>query len=402
MDQLENQLAALFVANDDFEELERTLNVFCPFEAVGMVRQEIRHGHFLRYVFDPQRPHGFGGGCIKALMAAVANSQGSETTDLALLDIHLADFDNAIVPQSEWRNIDILIDVPDENLIVAIELKIDASEHSGQLGRYKKIVEAEWPQKRHMFLLLTKREDEPSEEDGAGWQSIPLDSLAKELRTVLSKHIGNDEARTMLGAYLAMLGRHHLNDERLETLAAKLWSKHREALEFLVDRRPNAIGDLFKRLVDGQTQLAEAITAQCGERVIIDHTRPAAIRFAVPAWDEISGFKSAEGFTLSNRLILIELVKSGPDYCRCYFQLGKGEKAMREKLFYCLRDAGADVGKKQQPTKEWNRLASLMIPLKDIEDNPDMDAINARVTTQVREFAAKHVPIYTKALMSLV
>lgn len=396
----EAELAQLFVANDEFSELEQALDVFCPFEAVGMVNQEIRHGHFLSYIFDPNRPHGFGSDCLRALMAAATRAEGHFASSLALLDVHLMDFDSASV-RREWRNIDILIEVPDQNLVVAIELKIDTNEHSGQLKKYRQIIQTEWPNRRHLFLFLTKHGDEPSEEDGKGWVSVELEQLARELVAVTRKR-GNAHAVAMLIAYLAMLGRHHLNDDRLEGLAVSLWAKHREALEFLADRRPNALGDLFQRLVDGRENLANAITAQCDEPVVSDHWRPAAIRFAIPSWDAIPGFKSAVGFTPSNRIILIELVKAGSDYLRCYFQLGKGDPIMRKKLFDQLRDAGADVGKKDQPTKEWNRLASIRIPLKDIDDNPDLDAICGRVFAQVREFSAKHVPIYTAALRPLM
>lgn len=41
-----SKLEQLFIANPEFEELEKEIDVFCPFEAIGMVRQEIRHSHF--------------------------------------------------------------------------------------------------------------------------------------------------------------------------------------------------------------------------------------------------------------------------------------------------------------------------------------------------------------------
>ena len=101
----ENALADLFVANETFSELERALDVFCPFEAVGMVRQEIRHGHFLSYIFDPQRPHGFGSDCLRGLMAAASKAKSQLAADLSLFDVHMMDFDGATV-RREWRNID--------------------------------------------------------------------------------------------------------------------------------------------------------------------------------------------------------------------------------------------------------------------------------------------------------
>jgi PD-(D/E)XK nuclease superfamily len=396
----EKLLADLFVANDEFAELEAALDIFCPFESVGMVNQEIRHGYFLSYIFDPNRPHGFGTDCLESLMRAATRTVEPLSEGLSLLDVHLMDFQNAVV-RREWNKIDILIDVPDQNLIVAVELKIDAKEHSKQLGRYRKIIETEWPDRRHLFLFLTKSGDDPSDDDGHGWRSVGLDELASELSIVVRKSAGDPAAKAMLDAYLSMLGRHHLNDEKLEELASSIWAKHREALEFLADRRPDAVGDLFKRLVDGREKLAEAIHAQCGEKVIVDHYRRAAVYLAVPRWDAISGFDCAEGFTPTNRLLLLELAKSGPDYFRCYFIIGRGKGEMREKLFRQLQEADADVGKKGYLTKEWNRLASLRISLKDVEDQ-DLDALTGRVFAEVREFAAKHIPIYTAALTPLM
>lgn len=398
---LENQLAALFVANDDFDELEQALNVFCPFEAVGMVRQEIRHGYFLRYIFDPQRPHGFGGACIRALMAAAANVQGSETENVGLLETHLADFDGAIVPQTEWRNIDILIDIPEENLVIAIELKIDASEHSGQLGRYRQIVETEWPKRRHIFLLLTKRGDEPSDDDGSGWQSVPLDLLANELRAILSRHIGSDDSRTMLKAYLAMLGRHHLNDERLEGLAARLWAKHREALEYLTDQRPDAYKKLFDLLNDQAREIADMMSTASGVTVESDFHRPAALRFAVPSWDRIDGFCSSS-FTQSGRILLIEIIKASKadNKLRCYFQLGIGEAAIRQKLYDALNSAGI-IQSKRGLTKDWNRLASKAFKLDDMDDAPDVEKIAAKVVPQIVEFISQSLPKFHSVLSKL-
>lgn len=396
----ENSLAELFVANDDFTELEEALDVFCPFESVGMVNQEIRHGHFLSYIFDPNRPHGFGQAGLKALMSAAARSQEQLASDLSLMDVHLMDFQNSSV-RREWNKIDILIEAPDHNLVIAIELKIDAKEHSGQLSRYRAAVAAEWPGHRHIFLFLTKHGDDPSD-DGEGWQSIELDQLAQELSLVAKRSTGHPSAKIMLESYLTMLGRHHLNDERLEEIAARLWSRHKEALEFLADRRPNAVGELFQRIVNAQDYLAEQISVQTGQSVCVDYSRPAAVYFAVPDWDKIPGFLCSEGFTPSKRILLLEVAKAKMGGLRCYFILGRGNQQMRESLFSTLRDGDADTGKRKQLTAEWNRLASRSIPLKDLDENSDFDAVAGRVISQIRGFAADHIPIYTKALEKLI
>ncbi|MEM6307226.1 MAG: hypothetical protein AAF701_04510, partial [Pseudomonadota bacterium] len=50
---------AQLLSDPDFRDLESQARIFCPFEAIGMVNQEIRHAYFLAYILDPDRPHGF-------------------------------------------------------------------------------------------------------------------------------------------------------------------------------------------------------------------------------------------------------------------------------------------------------------------------------------------------------
>lgn len=395
----DSTLSSLFVANDKFSELERAFDVFCPFEATGMISQELRHGHFLSYIFDPHRPHGFGSECLAALMRAAIRTAG-RLADLSLLDVHLMDLQGAIV-RREWKNLDILIEVPDQRLVIAIELKIDAKEHGQQLSTYRKNVEGKWPEHRHLFLFLTKNGDDPSELAGAGWQSVELEQLAAELETFSRRRSGHVTANTMLDAYLSMLRRHHLNDEKLEELAASLWAKHREALEFLADRRPDALGDLFKRFIDDQITLAQEISQGCKHGVVVDYCRAAAIYFAIEEWDAVPQFKSAVGFTPSGRLLLLQLEKA-VDCLRCYFIIGRGDAEVRQKIFSRLKDAKCDLGEKnKQLAKDWSRLASFKIPLKDL-DGQDLDGRALEVRKRIKDFASKHIGQYTDALRPLM
>ena len=121
-------LEALFVANPDFDALEKAQDVFCPFEAIGMIRQEVRHGYFLAYCLDPQRPHGFGAECLRALMRTAAYAHRAlplgefGDSKISPLDVHLMDFERAQI-RREWQRIDLLGIINEEKLVVAIELK---------------------------------------------------------------------------------------------------------------------------------------------------------------------------------------------------------------------------------------------------------------------------------------
>lgn len=396
----DQELANLFVANSEFDELEKALNIFCPFEAIGMVSQEIRHGHFLSYLFDPQRPHGFGTLGIRALMTAAVASGDELSSDLNPIDVHLMDFDSVSIHR-EWRHIDILIEVPDQNLVIAIELKIDANEHSGQLGRYRQVVENNWPARRKVFIYLTKSGDEPSE-DGTGWLSVGLEVLAEELDGIARKKIGNVDARNTLAAYISMLRRHHLNDNRLEDLAESLWSKHKEALEFLADRRPEGPeAEIFRGLSKKATELAEGMSRESGEKIVLEHVTSRYIRFAIEKLDKRPDFTSAEKWTPNNRMLLIEVAKNGRSI-RPMFVLGPGNQKTRNNIFADLKNSGVDLGSQKNKTEisaQWSRLVACDAYKFQKDGNDDIDKAIKKVGTALERFAREHVPKYVKALL---
>lgn len=408
---ISDALEALIVGNADFEEVEKTRDVFCPFEAVGMVRQEIRHAHFLAHCLDPQRPHGFGSECLRALMRSAAREQqygsGSETEtagSLSPLDVHLMDFERTQV-RREWRSIDLLLVVHEEKLIVAIELKIDAGEHSGQLGRYRDVVMEEWPVAagwRHMFLFLTKYGDDASGDNGHHWLALRLSSVASELENIVRKQIGMPEARSLLASYIAMLRRHHLTDERLEEIAARLWSQHREALEFLMDRRPDAADGVYGRLREQRDEIAVLMSEMSGLKIVTEDSPRSSTRFAILSWDSLPDFLTAKRWTPSNRIMLIELAQSGDKRSvSMRFVLGPGDTETRRQYHRALSDAGVQLGSRREITGSWTRLAGVNLAKLTESEEGDVEATVARALTTISEYARKTITAYDRALDTL-
>lgn len=249
-------LEALVINNSAFDEIDAAFDRFCPFEALGVVGHEIRHSNFLAYCLDPARPHGFGAECLKGVMRAVARAYRNwpsvlDERAITPLDFHLMDFDTTRV-EREWRSIDLLVVLPDAKMVIAFELKIDAKEHGQQLRRYRAAVQEHYPGREgwhEILVFLTKRGSEPSK-FGEGWFALELSDVAKELDRIVANGLGRDTARDHLASYLAMLRRHHLPNDRLDDLAAKLWSQHREALQFLMERSPQGGAGIFGRLYE--------------------------------------------------------------------------------------------------------------------------------------------------------
>ncbi len=392
----ESKLERLVIDNAAFDELDAAMNVFCPFQAVGMSRQEVRHGFFLEHILDPVRAHGFGAECLTAFMRAVASTLADSTAGIAPLDVHLMDLDSATV-RREYQSIDLLIEVPQEKLVVAVELKIDASEHSGQLGRYRRVVEREWPDHRRLLLFLTKRGDSPSEADGAGWHGLPLAPVADALAGVAKRQVGEAAARMMLSAYVAMLRRDHLTDDRLEQLAVGLWREHRDALEFLMERRPNVEYGLLGTLAARRGEAANRLSADTGLRIVPAHSTKSAVRFAVADWDHVPGMLSGPiSWKPSPQMLLLEVLRGPGGGAKIQFTLGTGEA--RQQLFDLLREEGAEIGGNWGIQNKTRQLANAAFALPD--EQSDEESLE-RLVAAIAAFITKHRTSYEAALARL-
>jgi hypothetical protein len=399
----EDSLERLFLDNKAFEDVASALDVFCPFDAVGMDRQEIRHGFFLRYMLDPHRPHGFGVECLRGFMwAAAAALRDAGDTGIKPLDVHLMDLESAIV-EREYSSIDLLIQIPTEKVVVAVELKIDATEHSGQLGRYRKLVEKEFPKSdgwRQLFLFLTKRGDDPSEEDGQGWSALPLEAVVEMLSRVLSKGSGQPDAQVMLNAYVSMLRRRHLTDPRLEELARGLWREHREVLDFLMSRKPDVGYEVFSAMLDDQAAVAASFSVATQLKIIPDQSTKTYLRFAIEDWDSVPGMLTGTGWKPSNRMLLFEMWRTTNGGIRCKVELGPGDPESRERLFQAFKAAGADVGGNWQLAAKWRQLAAKQLANPAEDDDPT--DVRLQVMNGATQFLKSHLPKYDAGIKTLV
>jgi len=82
-------LERFVVDNQEFERLEELLGEFNLFEAIGAVRQELRHSDALRFLFDPSAPHGLGPAFLsRFLKTALAGISG---LDLGPVEVDVSD-----------------------------------------------------------------------------------------------------------------------------------------------------------------------------------------------------------------------------------------------------------------------------------------------------------------------
>ncbi len=335
----------------DFRKLESLVDVFCPFEAIGMVSQEIRHSNYLSYILDPNRPHGFGTTLLKGFLELVVKQLGGSAASLSKLDLHLMELSNVQV-RREWQNIDLLIEIPaaqGKGLVVVIELKVNASESEDQLTRYHSIVLETYPSKKwdHKFVFLTKRGNKPKKtKDLKSWQPMAMATLIDRLQDDAKLAGFSGKSADLLGAYIEMMRRHHVGNAEIEDVAKQLWAKHREALDELMRLKPNILGDIIGSVADAEEHFAESVNKCIGSQIVKDTSTKRVRRFRVDAWGDIPLTTCGNGkWVKSKSLLLLEIYRSTVldeiriTYCMDQDPKDEVSSDFRKVLFKRIRDS---------------------------------------------------------------
>lgn len=371
----------------DFEALTALTKVFCPFEAIGMIHQEIRHSHYLTYILDPKRPHGFGDTMLQGFLGLIADAK---TIDLGFSkqDLHSWDQAEAVI-RREWRDIDLLIELPtpngkSEGLVVAVELKINAKESERQLAKYQAIVEGQYKGWTQVFVFLTKNNEQPSEANKETWMPLALEAMIDCLEKVAKDQSFTGPSAYLFLAYEAMLRRHHLRNSELEELTRKVWAKHKEALDILYEYKPNFLGDLQAELLTNQERIIERINAKLKTvdmptvELVRKKSSRGRIRFGVKKWTEYDKLDAGA----DDWRMFIEIYKNG-DTLVTALVMGPSDSVFWENVYQgifkgsrtvdgiFLENSGLQVKK-----RTWEHLSTTVIVEIDSKNGEVGGAVN--------------------------
>jgi hypothetical protein len=306
------------VDNAELNRLEELLAAFNLFEALGAVRQEIRHSDFLAFLLAPQQPHGLGDTFAKRLLQSVSRALPAGAAAISAVDLDIWSLDELVVLR-EWENIDILLLDAAHQFAVIIENKIDSGEHSGQLRRYQETVERHYPGWRMMYLFLTPEGDTPSDERYLPVSYAAICSVLEALLVSRNSVLGSD-IQVVIRHYTDMLRRHLVGESEIADLCRRIYQRHQWALDLIYEHRP-----------DRQATIHSFLTQLIAETSDLVVTFPSKTRigFHPQQWQAITPLFEGKK---SHSMLFFEL-QNTTDSLRLKLFIGPGAQEFREHIY---------------------------------------------------------------------
>ncbi len=322
------ELQALIVDDPDLEKLENLLDQFNIFEAIGAIRQEVRHSDFLAFLLNPQQSHGLSDAFVKRLLQRTLSHKNTPITPI---DLDLWDLDDLEV-RREWQSIDILLVDETHRLVVIVENKVDAGEHSDKLQRYWNTTCNYFPGYTIVGLFLSPDGIEPSNEFYIPINYLLICELVEDLVSSRASTLGQDVI-TMMRHYAQTLRRHIVGESEIQELCKNIYRRHKQALDMIYEYRTDQQAEIRDCLVELIEQ---------NENQELDHVSKSVVYF-LPKYLDFPKLKEGNGWTRSGRIMLFQFTNT-QDSLKLYLVLGPGPDETRVKLFDV-------IGKNEPPFK---------------------------------------------------
>lgn len=352
---------------------------------------ELKHSNFLGYLLAPNRPHGLGSRPLERILRRAIEAIPSAVRPISTLDLIVGELDNAIVHRERFA-IDLLIEIDELKLIVVIENKVRAKAGDGQLARYRERVTAEYPEHRKLYLFLTPTGAAP--DDDAYWP-LSYAELAETLVNIAADPAVGDAVRLIIEHYVDMLRKNIVDDEHLRGLAAKLYERHKEALDFIFESRPET-GNLVEFI---------ARRVRSTEGFIVDTEGPSMLRFLPMQWERNLTHKSdPKDWTRSGRGLLFEVKRDSAKPGRLLLSLviGPGDAGNRTALYEgAKRQPELFVGLVKPMGGKWSTIFSRDLMTSKLAETLTAEQQEANVGLAWSDFQSTTLPVLIDAILGI-
>lgn len=246
-----------FVLDNSLKDLESRLNQFNIFDCLKLTRTEIRHSNFLAWLLDPNETHGLNDYFLKEFLKQIISEKKRDIENIiinnphtfkkvedksieltenynlpSIFDIDYWDMSNTTVYR-ELENIDLLIVDETNKFVCIIENKIDSSQHSEQLSRYREYVDENYPSemfKKIYIYLKPYREtiENPYIFLDYNTVNVVIDELLKTKSDKMS-----DDIITIIKHYQKIIERDLMEKDDISKICIQLYKKHKKAIDLI-------------------------------------------------------------------------------------------------------------------------------------------------------------------------
>ena len=365
------------------------------FRLLGAHHAEEAHSNVLRWLLDPDETHGTDSSFLRQFMIRTARiAEQRSMSGIAPSRMQEADWSDVEV-RREWNYIDILVLSRREKVVCAIENKIWAPEGISddgvsQLTRYRRLLEAAFPNYERHFVFLTPSGIESGiKNERRFWIPQGYAAIHQTLKDLLEQGdaLEGSDAHYALAQYETTLRRNIVTSEsEVAKLARRIYLEHRTALELAFRHKPDYKAEL------GQ-MLKEAIADIDGW--LLDWSTPAYVRFRPTSWDRFDSQRSGTGWPPSKTLILFE-VNCGEDplNSKLLLCLGPGESAQIREQIIDRAQQGPSVFKAGGRLQDYTHLLKPVDLLEEDDLGPawDKGTTAARLRARLNRFFEEQFP----------
>ena len=234
----EKSLEDFLLHIDCLDELKPWLDNFNIFDVLKISRTEIRHSNMLSWLLNPYENHGLNDSFLRALIRGIIKNGtfgNAEPIELMTADLR------GVQILREWEDIDILIYT--EEFIIAIENKIDSSEHDNQLKKYREIIENKYKQQKKIYLYLTPLGVNSGNSND--WEIISYTDILDAVVSVFEtkKMDLADGSKQLIKDYIHLLRSRIVEDPKLVEICRKIYLQYKPALDLIFENKGNPVSE---------------------------------------------------------------------------------------------------------------------------------------------------------------
>lgn len=383
-------LARFVVESNDLERLEGQLADFNLFEAIGAVRQELRHSDFLSFLLDPNGNHGLGDKFLKRFLERVLFEAPQQPINPVEIDV--SDFYDAEI-RREWRGIDIFIYSESVGLVCVIENKVDSGESKGQLARYRETALEEFPTARQLLAFLTPDGREPSDPSFIPVSYSDIADIVIAICEMSGSTLGADVV-TSLRHYITLLRRHIVVDSEVADLCQKIYRKHKRALDLIFEHRPDKLWDIAE-------ELKRLISESANDGLKPAHSTKAYVRFTHGSWEKQPALMTGRGWSNTECLIAFE-ARNSENGLSLKLVIAPGPPEIREALYdVAMKNSTVFVGATKPIYPKWTTIFSRKVLQKKDIVSSDQEARFFKIHSAWERFKGKDLPAILEVIDSV-